>query len=352
MRSGEIQRLAPTTDLLAYYLAVLRDDFPKDVQRAIAPLAEIERSLIKTRFASACESAGQLVPSTAAPDDPEAAVLAARELGYPLMLKPKSHLVVGSAERGRLVHDEAELRRAYHRYAVTPGQTQIAASYPELRWPLLQRYLPSARRCVYSVSGIKDADTGIVTAALSRKLEQWPPHVGTSTVQSVCNDQQILEAGLRTVDRLVSRGIFELELLADDDKLLAIDMNPRAFGFIRLDMAIGNDLPWLWWLTTLGAVARRPLPDNYPQMECRFVIPYLVGRTIRRLSGPRGVGHGPADVDVATPWVSMLGLRSDPLPMLIANLRLLRHPGSLVRPYLAALRQERGQGDRRSGYAR
>lgn len=339
VRAGEIRRLAPTTDHLAYYLALLRDDFPLDVRRTIATTEEIVRCLVKPRFYAACEAADQAVPLTAAPDSLEGAVLAARELGYPLMLKPKSHLVVGHAERGELVHDERMLRSAFRRYEVAPGQALLAASFPELRWPLLQRYIPSARHSVFSISGIKDADTGILTAVLTRKLDQWPPHVGVSTVQSSCDDRRVLDAGLRAVDRLVSRGIFELELLTDGERLLAIDLNPRAFGFITLDIALGNDLPWLWWQTTLGAVPPMPLPTSLPALECRFAVPYYIGVGIRRLFGPRSGGDARPATAGAARWVSMLGLRGDPLPMWAANLRLLRHPGGLVRPYLRALRQ-------------
>jgi D-aspartate ligase len=345
LRSGEISRVAPTTDLIAYYLAVLRDDFPVEVRRAIAPLQEIERCLIKTRFADACSVIHQHAPLQATPDDKDGAVVAARALGYPLIIKPKSHLVVGSEQRGHLVRDETELRKYYRRYSIAPGQAQLAALYPELRWPLLQRYLPDARHCVYSISGIKDADRGILAAALTCKRGQWPPDVGVSTVQAVCNDDRILAAGLQTVDKLISCGIFELELLTDGNQLLAIDLNPRAFGFMALDMAIGNDLPWLWWQTTVNSTASRVAPRAYQALECRFVVPYYFGRAINKLLGPRSA-ESQDDAWGKTPWVSMLGHRSDPLPMLLANLRLLRllpHRGGLLRPYVAAAWHARNQ---------
>jgi predicted ATP-grasp superfamily ATP-dependent carboligase len=339
VKAGEITRLAPTTDLIAYYLAVLRDEFPVEVRRAITPLSEIERCLIKTRFSTACENAGQLVPDQAAPDNLADAVEAARTLGYPLIIKPKSHLVVGTSQRGQLVHDEACLRRAYRPYPVAPGQEPLAANYPDLRWPLLQRYLPAAQRCVYSISGIKDPESGMVTALLTSKQSQWPPDIGVSTVQAVCNDQSILDAGLKTVDQLISRGIFELEVVLDGDKLVAIDLNPRAFGFIFLDMAVGNDLPWLWWQTTLATVKPLPMPKERFGLECRFVVPYYFDRAIHNLFGPRS--H-PANAGVSKSWISMLGHRNDPLPMLLANARLLRllpHPGGLLRPFFAAARR-------------
>jgi D-aspartate ligase len=350
LRSGEITRLAPTTDLIAYYMAILRDDFPAEVRRSITPLHEIERCLIKTRFSEACAAAGQLVPLHAAPDDIEGAVAAARTLGYPLIIKPKSHLVVGSAERGRLVQDESGLRKHFRRYLVARGQSQIAAQYPELLWPLLQRYLRSAQLCVYSVSGIKDADRGILAATVTCKRQQWPPDVGVSTVQAVCDDVRILETGLATVNNLLSRGIFELELLTDAEKLLAIDLNPRAFGFMNLDMAVGNDLPWLWWQTTINSVEPTGTLGSKATLECRFVVPYYFNRVIRRILGAPDV-KSQANHDFAdTPWVSMVGHRRDPLPMLLANLRLLKllpHPGGIVRPFVASAWRARNRAPQR-----
>jgi predicted ATP-grasp superfamily ATP-dependent carboligase len=351
IRAGEITRLAPTTDLLAYYIAVLREEFPAEVRRAITPLEEIERCLIKTRFSSACSAVGQRVPRTAAPDDPDEAVLAARDLGYPLIIKPKSHLVVGARKRGELVRNEADLRRVYGGYAVAPGQGQLAERYPELRWPLLQRYVPSARRCVYSVSGIKDAGGSILAATLTSKREQWPPDIGVSTVQALCNDERILNAGLKTIDKLISCGIFELELVADGEELLAIDLNPRAFGFMMLDMAVGNDLPWLWWQTTVGAAKSRAASSFHQALECRFILPYYFGHAIRALFGPRDVASGSKMAARGQPWISMVGHRSDPIPMLLAQLRLLRllpHRGGLVRPFLAAAWRARSAARKRS----
>src|ERR1700737_2752122 len=89
IRSGEIQRVAPTTDLIAFYVSMLREDFAPEVRRTIPPLVELERALIKTRFGAACARTGQPVPVTEAPDDAVIGVATAERLGFPLMMKPK-----------------------------------------------------------------------------------------------------------------------------------------------------------------------------------------------------------------------------------------------------------------------
>jgi D-aspartate ligase len=346
VRSGEIGRVAPTTDQIAYYVSYLRDEFPPEVRRAIQPLAEIERALIKCRFTDACAAIGQPVPLTRTATDLTSALAVARELGYPLILKPKSHLVVGSDERGCVIYDETELRARFTPYAPAPGQTQLAARYPELRWPLLQRYVPSARQRVYSVTGFKDADHGIVTASLSYKREQWPPHTGTSTVQVGSLDQGILAAGLRAVDQLVSCGIFELELLVDNAGLLAIDLNPRAFGFINLDIALGHDLPWLWLQSTIEPVAPQNEQPQRVALEARHVMLHILRRLADgRLQAPRHLRSERRDAECPRPWISILGDSSDPLPMFLSYARLLRNPRSLFRTFLAVSRSERARPD-------
>jgi hypothetical protein len=342
VRSGDISRVAPTTDLIAFYVSALREEFAPEVQRTVAPLADIVNCLIKTRFAAISAAAGHPALAALAPDTLEGAVAAASVLGYPLMLKPNSHLGVGFVERGALISNETDLRRRFRRYDAAPGQESIAAAYPELMWPLLQRYIPSARNRVYSVSGFKDVDGGILTAELSYKREQWPPDVGVSTAQIGCEDARILEAGLLIVNQVLSRGIFEVELLADGDMLYAIDLNPRAFGFLELDIARGCDLPWLWYRSTIETPAPKPMPKPRASIDARHRLMHLMNVLVRPFNGRAASLNGERrDSRRSRQSVSMLGSWGDPLPMLISNWYLLRHPRSFLRAQIASLRASR-----------
>jgi D-aspartate ligase len=322
--SGEITRVAPTTDLIAYYTSSLRSEFPTDVKRTIAPLAEIEACLIKTRFSVASAIQGAPILPTMAPDGIASAMAAAEKLGFPIMLKPKSHLAVGSAERGKLLLDEADLKRYFQPYDVMPGQEHIAQSYPGLRWPLLQRYMSPARHRVYSVSGIKDADGGVLSACVSYKREQWPPVVGVSTLQVGCEDQRILDRGLQIVNQILSCGIFEIELLSDGNDLFPIDLNPRAFGFLELDIARGSDLPWLWYRSTLEPLV--PAPNQ------------ILRASLAARSSLFPMGSLKHDAGMPRSSVLMLGHWTDPLPMIVSHLYSLRHPRAVMREKLAGWR--------------
>jgi predicted ATP-grasp superfamily ATP-dependent carboligase len=337
LRSGEIVRVAPTTDLIAFYISSLRSEFAPEVQRTIAPLAEIENCLIKTRFSSIIAGEGESKLPTASVDSLESAGTVASSLGYPLMLKPNSHLVVGFAERGAVVRNQQDLALHFARYDAIPGQEELALAYPEVQWPLVQRYLPSARNRVYSVSGVKDVDGGVLSACVSYKREQWPPDVGVSTVQVGCENVRILEYGLKIVDQVLSRGIFEIEVVADGENLYAIDLNPRAFGFIALDIARGFDLPWLWYRSTLQRMIPSPNTIRKSAIVARssvlaFMEP-LFSRW-RRLAG----GEERRASSLPRAAVSMLGHWSDPVPMIVNLLYELRHPRAFLRAQLAALR--------------
>jgi hypothetical protein len=72
-----------------------------------------------------------------------------------------------------------------------------------------------------NVSGIEALDCGVMAAVVTSNREQWLPRdVGVSASRAVCDDDRILSEGLLTVERLFSRGVFELELLTDGDRLL------------------------------------------------------------------------------------------------------------------------------------
>jgi hypothetical protein len=208
--------------------------------------------------------------------------------------------------------------------------------YPELAWPLMQRYIASARNRVYSVTGIKDADGGVLLACASYKREQWPPDVGVSTLQISCDDSRILDAGLKILNQTLSRGIFEVELLADGDALYAIDLNPRAFGFLELDLARGSDLPWLWFCSTKEPQWSAPQPLSDAPFQARHWLMHAM-RAMARSPIPAYPG-GSDRTDRGNPreTVSMLGNWSDPVPMIISNLHLLRHPRSLARGLFAS----------------
>ena len=130
--------------------------------------------------------------------------------------------------------------------------------------------------------------------------------------------------------------------MADGDALYAIDLNPRAFGFLELDLARGADLPWLWFRSTIeGQAPSSPQPLSNVPIQARHWFLHFIKVMARGITPSRAVAAEENVRKSPRVSVSMLGHRSDPLPMIISNLHLLRHPRSLVRAQFASSRVAR-----------
>jgi hypothetical protein len=331
LSSGAITRVAPTSDLIAYHCAALRDAFPPQVRDTIHSLDEIETVLIKSRLNERCRALDLPFPTTWYPESSADAEALAPALPYPVIIKPRSHLGVGTSYRGAVVHAADEFLAAFGPRAAAIGQEPLLERYPELRWPMVQRYPAAGPPVLHSFLGLRDHRTGIVAEAMVYKTDAWPPVVGIGTEFVTFDDPVTRAAGRRVVDAVLSHGLFHIEMLVEGEGRLIIDVNPRAYQAISLDIARGNDLPWLWYRSTL-----EPVPVQAPPaagMSWRRKSIFHLSHWTRVVGGPdRGTKWRRYRELLRTPAVG--GTEGSPLVVRLAcELRLLRHPRSLVRPY-------------------
>ncbi len=252
MLRERIDLVAPTSDWVAFAAA---EAIARTGQKGAGhpSVDAVLDCLLKDRFASAMEAAAFRTPATAVPRSAAEAVLAAREMGYPVVMKPKSHLGVGGT-RGGVVRSDAELRLMYGPYDVGPGQGTVLAHDADLSLPMLQKYHGPSDFDLISVTGCLGPDGELLALGHSKKIRQWPPNTGIGTVFEAVGEQSFTEHAVDAVRQVIGSGIFELEVLVrrDDEEYWAIDLNPRAFGQISLDIAHGRDLPLLWYQSTTG----------------------------------------------------------------------------------------------------
>jgi hypothetical protein len=131
--------------------------------------------------------------------------------------------------------------------------------------------------------------------------------------------------------------LFELELLVDrrTGEHRAIDLNARGFGQMSLDIALGNDLPRLWYESVTGTRLPRSSPRRRPPTFWHDAVSSYVGFALRLLRGParhvivrRGFGRLFApSVEAAFDW-------RDPVPGVLFALLHLRHPRAFMRQFL------------------
>jgi predicted ATP-grasp superfamily ATP-dependent carboligase len=316
LRSGRIDLVAPTSDLIAFYGAELRASFP-------AHDAVVD-CLFKHRFDAACARLGFRTPWAKFPGSVAEAHDLAETYRYPALLKPKSHVGIGLAHRGRVVHDAAELRREYRAYEVPERYRR----YPELSLPMIQECVPAALENLYSVSGVLGANGEVIAASASRKTGQWPPTLGVGIEFQAIADAELMARGTALAQGVLGSGIFEVEFIRDlrSGDLLAIDLNPRAHGFISFDIARGHDLPLLWYRLASGEAVKPAAPAR-DDLVWIHAIPWQVRRWVRR-------GRGLALPVAPANAVDIVNDLRDPLPSAVFTAVMLRHPGGLIRPFV------------------
>jgi hypothetical protein len=340
MYRGRIDLVAPTSDVVAFATAEALARVGRDEPGHPSVDAVLD-SLMKSRFATAMAAAGFPTPHTALPRSINEALVAAKCLGYPVLLKPRSHLGVG-LDRGGVIGSEAELIAAYEPYEIGPGQSAVLAHDKDLSLPLLQKYHGADDFDVVSVTGCLGPDGEVLALGHSKKIRQWPPKTGVGTVFEAVGEQAFTGRAIEAVRKVIGSGIFELEVLVrrdDEEDFSAIDLNPRAFGQISLDIAHGRDLPLLWHQSVTGQLAKQPPVPANPPKYWQQAVPFVASVAVMLAVGPSRAAHLR---DLRTLLSSVGATRSwkDPLPSLVLALHFLRHPGGLLWPF-AKRRQAR-----------
>jgi predicted ATP-grasp superfamily ATP-dependent carboligase len=333
MTSGEIDLVAPTSDYVVFNTTQALERIGGGA-RGYAPADRVNDCLFKGRFATAIEAAGFPTPPTRMPTSFDEAIADATYLGYPLVLKPRSHVGVGVA-RGVVVRSEAELVRAFVPHALGEGHRSALAIDPQLRFPLLQQYRDPSRVDVISVSGALDLDGALLALGHSRKTHQWPPRLGIGTRFEAIGPQPFTEQAIAAVRTVLGHGVFELEVLVDrvTGEYWAIDLNPRGFGQMSLDIAAGRDLPVLWYNSAadipVASARRAPGP---PPKYWSMGFHYYADAYTRRWPGRASCGDVADDAGDG-PNVGPMWQPRDPMPAAVWAWQVVRHPLGLVRPY-------------------
>jgi D-aspartate ligase len=336
VEDGPIELVAPTSDWISFHLAELADvGAGRWLKGSVGDAAGLRNCLFKDRFARAMSRTGFPVPAWAAPRSVEEAVAAGEELGYPLVLKPRSHVGVGLA-RGAIARDAGELRARFAPFHLGDGHTAAVRHDPDLSLPLVQRFHRSDDIEVVSISGCIGLDGEVLALSHCRKVRQWPPRFGVGTLFEALPPQPFTEQAVDAVRTVMGGGVFELEVLVDDrtGEHWAIDLNPRAFGQMSLDRRRGCDLPMQWYRSVAGLPVERQDAAPGP-LYWRSSVPLAAELAVRTLGGPgRSEQLGTVRDLLRVPSVGAAFDWSDPLPALALGAKYLRHPGGLLRPYL------------------
>ena len=225
--------LLPGSDAALRAISEERDRLPDPVELGLPSHEVVVRCLSKAPLFEASDATELAAPRTEISSTLDEARQAAREIGFPVLVKPRM-----SARPEGAGFRERSSRRV-------DNESELAAATEDFGMPVLvQECLQGP---VHSLGGVI-TDQGLVAAAYSCYRRTWPPEAGNVS----CSETLPLPAELRAnagalLDRLGWRGIFELELMEGGDGGFAvIDLNPRIYGSLELAVRAGASLPAVW----------------------------------------------------------------------------------------------------------
>ena len=193
----------------------------------------IDRAEDRERFQQMISRLGLLQPENATVRSHEEGVIAAREIGYPLVVRP-SYVLGGRAME--IVYDEEELVR-YMRNAVLVSNDSPV---------LLDHFLNAAIEV--DIDAISDGET-VVIGGIMQHIEQAGVHSGDSacslppySLPKAVQDE-MREAVKKMAIELEVVGLMNVQLAWQDDEIYVIEVNPRASRTVPfVSKAIGVSL--------------------------------------------------------------------------------------------------------------
>ncbi len=256
-----LERLAPTlaepgvlypcTDDAVLALSRARERVLESY-RLVLPDADVVEALVdKVRFLELADRIGLPVPRTFLIRDRAGAQAAAAGLAYPAVVKPPYKSPAWQqATRAKAfkVRDAAELLGVHERFA------------PVAPVLIAQEWIEGAESELYSCNCYYGRDGRPLTAFVARKLRQWPPETGTSSLGEEVRNDEVLRATLQLFDAVGYRGLGYVEMKRDSrsGRQLVIEPNVgRPTGRSAIAEAGGVELLYTMYCDATG----RPLPE-------------------------------------------------------------------------------------------
>jgi predicted ATP-grasp superfamily ATP-dependent carboligase len=239
------------------------------LQALVPPAAQLAIVGDKGATYAVAREVGVPVPTTWQPPDGTIADQSPDELTFPCVLKWSNPESDGRELSGHglellkseYCYDRAELVRALARYA------------PYGRYPLVQAFCPGS-----GLGHMIFLDRGEALLRLQhRRISEWPPEGGTSTVcesLSLSINAELLAKSEALLRRIGWQGAAMVEYRLDPrtGRAALMEVNGRFWG--SLPLAYHAGVPFAWYTYAVLGLGVRPDPPPYHAgVRCRYMIP-------------------------------------------------------------------------------
>lgn len=257
-----VDTIIPATDLTTMLL-VSQSNLSKSFHLAAPTAASYESLTDKARLVDLAREYGISVPETQIVQSADAAVDAAHDLGFPVVLKPA---------RSRYLKDDHVQSTSVQ---VIQHPRALSAAVRSLKWLddipcLVQRFVPGYGAGAFALYG----PSGPIAWFAHRRVREKPPAGGVSVLsESVPLDPALQSSASTLLSAVGWTGVAMVEFrIAADGTPYLMEVNGRFWGSLQLSIDSGIDFPWLLYQLTHGISVDAPAS-------------YLVGRRLRWLLG-------------------------------------------------------------------
>ncbi len=237
----------PNAESDSFWLAEWRAAHPDSSARIAVPTFEALRSVtLKQELYEACIASSLAAPKTWPAPTVEAAIDGLGTAKFPLVVKPQTRCGNLHWGQGQLVRDKAALEEALEwSLRNVRFRDEVTSAWPSAATPLVQEFIGGRDRPIYHISGFLN-DLGEWAALGHRKLLQFPRRFGSGIcMESAPLDEELAAQLMAMLRSLGFSGMFEAEFIERGDERLLIDLNPRSYNGMCLDLARG--LAPAWW---------------------------------------------------------------------------------------------------------
>lgn len=251
-RPGHV--LYPTCDDLAWLFADRARELSKFFRLYEPPVSAVLRLLDKRALYELAGKLGMGTLPTAFPAGRADAERLARDVGYPLLLKPRTQVYLPARCKGIFIDAAADLPREYARFETDVVFHQpLVDRVPGIDVPMLQAFRADAAESIYSISGFVGPEDGQVVARAAVKVLQRPRRLGVGLCfEEAPVDEAALDGLVRLCREVGYFGVFEAEFVRTGNQPHLIDFNPRFYGQMGFETARSLPLAYLVWLGALG----------------------------------------------------------------------------------------------------
>lgn len=251
--------LYATSDDLAWAFADHERELKRYFRLLTPSFADVACILDKGALYAACSSVDLRTPHTWFPVGEEDLEAIARQAPFPVIIKPRTQVLLTTLRKGRVVGSHGDLRTAYtsfvdhHRH-----DPRLIEGRPFLAQPMVQEFCAEdSGEAIYSMSGFSDYRHGLFVARGALKLAQWPRRAGIG-IQFA--DAPVDDVLAQRVQRLCEAtrfvGVFEAEFVGIHREPMLIDFNPRLFGQLGFDVARALPSPFFAYLAATEQLSR------------------------------------------------------------------------------------------------